>query len=374
MRINSEWRAEFLKLCGPGVLAGVTLGTWLKLLRTRGRSIEMKCAPRALSISVQSLKNSLWSGWEARRFDRRVESVSILPPLFILGHWRSGTTWLHEMLARDERFGYPNSYQVAFPHTFLSTEKFGARLLAPFVPRHRPMDGMDMKLSGPQEDEFAICASLLKSPCMSWVFPQQKHEFSKYLTLGSLTAEELAEWRAAFLKFLRKVQFRLSRPLVLKSPPHTARIRYLLEWFPDAKFVHIRRDPYRVIHSSLHTFRILHGWHALQGSSLEDLEAWTLQQYTEMYRAFFDYKGSIPPGRFHEISFEALEQDPVGEISRLYRALHLPDFGKFEPSLRRYLNFVADYKKNRFPEMPSELKLKIRKECRECFERWEYPP
>jgi len=309
---------------------------------------------------------------EKRRFDRRVQSVHILPPLFILGHWRSGTTFLHEIMARDERFGYPNSYQVSFPHTFLSTEKFGARLLAPFLPRRRPMDGMEMRLSSPQEDEFAICSSTLQSPCLGWVFPRQKHEFARYLTLESLTAEELAEWRNTFTWFLKKVQFRCDRPLVLKSPPHTARIRHLLKWFPEAKFVHIHRDPYRVIQSSLHTFRILHGWHTLQCSSLEDLEAWTLQQYTEMHCALFEQQASIPEGRFHEISFEALEQDPVAEIRRLYRTLDLPDFTVFEPSLRRYLDSVADHKKNRLPELPRELRLRIGQECHECFERWGY--
>jgi omega-hydroxy-beta-dihydromenaquinone-9 sulfotransferase len=372
MSTKPEWRAEFLKCCGPGMLAGVTLGTWLKLLRDRGRSMELRYVPRAASVSVQAVKNSFWSGLETQRFDRRIASVSVFPPLFILGHWRSGTTWLHEILARDERFGYPNSYQVSFPHTFLTTEKFSARLMAPFLPRRRPMDAMEMRFSSPQEDEFAMCASTLKSPCLGWVFPRQKREFAKYLTLESLSTEELAEWRDSFLWFLRKVQLRVKRPLVLKSPPHTARIRYLLEWFPEAKFVHIRRDPYRVIQSSLHTFRILHGWHALQRDLLDDQEAWTLQQYTEMHRAFFEQKGSIPEGRSYEISFEALEKDPIGEIARLYWSLNLPDFRKFEPTLRRYLNSIADYKKNRLPETSQEMKLKIRKACRECFERWGY--
>lgn len=335
--------------------------------------MAIRRGPRVLSISMQSLKNSFWSSLEKRRYDARVQSVEILPPLFILGHWRSGTTFLHEILARDERFGYPNSYQVSFPHTFLLTEKFDARAFAPFLPRRRPMDGMEMRFSSPQEDEFAICVSTLQSPCLSWVFPNQKHEFARYLTLESLSAKELAEWRHAFLRFLKKVQFLVPRPLVLKSPPHTARIRHLLEWFPQAKFVHIRRDPYRVIQSSLHTFRILHGWHALQASSLEDLEVWTVQQYAEMHRAFFKQKDLIPEGRFHEISFEALEKDPVGEIGRLYRALDLPDFGKFEPTLRGYLDSVADYKKNRFAEIPQDLRLRISRECRESFERWGYP-
>jgi len=234
------------------------------------------------------------------------------------------------------------------------------------------MDGMEMKFSSPQEDEFAICASTLKSPCLAWVFPRQKREFSRYLTLETLATEELAEWRNALVWFLKKVQLGQDRPLVLKSPPHTARIRHLVEWFPQAKFVHIHRDPYRVIQSSLHTFSILQGWHELQRSSLEDLEAWTVQQYTEMHRSLFEQKASIPAGRFHEISFEALEKDPLREIRRLYRALDLPDFCEFEPSLGRYLNSLADYKKNRLPDMAPELRLRVRRECRECFERWGY--
>lgn len=62
----------------------------------------------------------------------------------------------------------------------------------------------------------------------------------------------------------------------------------------------------------------------------------------------------------------------MGEIDRLYRRLDLPDFGKFEPSLRRYLDSVADYKKNRLPEMAPESRLRVSRECRECFERWGY--
>src|SRR5579859_6823818 len=185
--------------------------------------------------------------------------------------------------------------------------------MAPFLPRRRPMDDMQMKFSSPQEDEFAICASTLQSPCVGWVFPRQKKEFARYLTLESLSTEELAEWRNSFLWFLRKVQFRCNRPLVLKSPPHTARIRHLLEWFPGAKFIHIHRDPYRVIQSSLHTFRVLHGWHTLQRYSFGDLEERTLRQYKEMHRAFFDQKAGVPDGCFHEIAFEALEKDPMGE-------------------------------------------------------------
>lgn len=370
---KSDWRVALLRFCGPGVLAGITLDIWLKLLRSQPGSIDFSRTPRALTLSLQSLKNSAWAAIESRRFHDRIQSVSILPPIFILGHWRSGTTFLHEILARDHRFGFPNSYQVSFPHTFLLTERLDAPLMKPFLPRHRPMDGMQMDFSSPQEDEFAICAATLQSPCLAWVFPRQKEAFARYLTLDPLTPGELSQWRDAFVWFLKKVQFRCDRPLVLKSPPHTARIRHLLAWFPNAKFIHIRREPYRVIQSSLHTFKILHGWHALQRAPLDDLESWTVRQYARMHRAFFDQQPLIPAGRFHEIAFEALEQDPLAEIRRLYQKLNLPDFSPFEPSLRRYLDSVAAYRKNSFPEIPRDLRLRVARECRECFDRWGYP-
>src|SRR5687768_18104609 len=46
---------------------------------------------------------------------------------------------------------------------------------------------------------------------------------------------------------------------ILKSPPHTCRVPTLLRLFPDARFVHIVRDPYAVYPSTLHLWRILAG-------------------------------------------------------------------------------------------------------------------
>jgi len=368
-----EWRKEFLKLCGPGVLAGITLGMWLTLLRERGRAMEWKRCLRAASITNQSLQNSFWARVERLRFDAKVRDVSIQPPVFILGHWRSGTTHLHELLAQDPRFGYPNSYQVSFPHTFLSTQQFVSRVLSFFVPKHRPMDQMEMTLDRPQEDEFALCCSTLKSPCMGWVFPRQRQDFEKYLTLSKISAEELAQWQDAFVWFLKKVQFRCPRPLMLKSPPHTARIRLLLQMFPEAKFVHIHRDPYRVIQSSLHTFEILYRWHGLQTPNPGELEDYTIGQYKAMYEDFFREKAAVPGKQFYEIAYESLEQDPIGELGRLYQALNLPHFAIAEPVVRRYLSSIADYRKNRLPDMSEQLRLRIGRDCRQSFEKWGYP-
>jgi hypothetical protein len=91
-----------------------------------------------------------------------------------------------------------------------------------------------------------------------------------------------------------------------------------------------------------------------------------------VYDAFFEERGLIPPGRYHEIAFEDLEKDPLGQMHRLYAALGLPDFAAVEPALRQYVASLSGYKKNAFKELPAELKRRLTTEWRRCFDEWGY--
>jgi hypothetical protein len=368
-----DWRESMLSFCGPGVLSGVSLPQWLRLLRAQWRQIDLSRLPRVAVITLQSLKTSALSPVEHKRYDSLLSKIVIQPPLFVLGHWRSGTTHLHQLIAQDPRFAFPNSYQTSFPHTFLSSEAVDARLLSFFIPRRRPMDNVGLSLASPQEDEFALCGTCFRSPCMAWVFPRQREKFNQYLTFKDVDAKELAEWKEAFLEFLRKVQLRNDRPLILKSPPHTARIRLLLELFPEAKFVHIHRNPFRVFQSSRGGFLTMFRWHGLQRPDLNTLDDWILSQYREMYEAFFEQKSLIPAGRLHEIGFEQLERDPIGEVRTMYEALDLPDFTVIEPGLRRYVDSLAGYRKNTFTDLPMRIRGRIGEQWKRCFDEWNYP-
>lgn len=65
-------------------------------------------------------------------------------PVFILGHWRSGTTLLHNMLSSDPQFVTTDLYHVlGFPH-FLLTRKVVTGLTGKFLPKTRPMDNMEV--------------------------------------------------------------------------------------------------------------------------------------------------------------------------------------------------------------------------------------
>jgi hypothetical protein len=362
----------FLRRCGPGVLGGITLRQWVGLLSAPDLGVDISCFPRMVAITLQSIKNAFWAAVENKRYGTLLESVTLQPPIFVLGHWRNGTTHLHQLLAQDNRFAFANNYQVSFPHNFLSTQAWEAPMAAFFLPPRRPMDGVEWTMASPQEDEFALCASTSKSPCMGWVFPRQRGKFAKYLTFRDVPPAEIEEWRKALDRFLRKLQLQYNRPIILKSPPHTARVPLLLEMFPAAKFVHIRRDPVIVFQSSRRTLDILLDWHRLQRRRADDFDQWIIGQYREMYDAFFAARPRIPAGQFCEIAFEELEKDPIGQVRRIYETLRLPSFETFEPALRQYLNSLAGYKKNTHPDISPELKARLKSSWQRCFEEWGY--
>jgi hypothetical protein len=323
-------------------------------------------------ISLSSLQNLGVIWWEERFYRARVERARVDPPLFILGIWRSGTTHLHNLLAQDRRFAYPNNYEVYFPRTFLITEKRYSKIIGRFFPDKRPQDNMTIRIDEPQEDEFALCS--LTSGCFAtgWAFPRRREYYDRYLTLRDLDPSELAEWKATLRAFVQKLAYTHGRPLILKSPGHTCRIKVLLDLFPDARFVHIHRNPFDVFRSTEHMLRTVSRWWALQRPNFEDLEARILREYREVYDAHFEERPKIPPGRFHEIGFEALEADPIGQLRQLYEALALPEFGSVEPYLRRYMESVADYKKNKFFDLKPDLRDRIAREWHRSFQEWGY--
>lgn len=234
------------------------------------------------------------------------------------------------------------------------------------------MDNVEWTLFSPQEDEWATCALCLESPCLGWVFPRSRKKYARYLTFREASADERAQWREAFEWFVKKLTWKYRRRLVLKSPPHTCRIRLLLEMFPGAKFVHIHRHPYAVFQSTRNLLVKMFAWLGLQRPVPAELDDWILEQYRAMYDVFFEERKLIPPGSYHEVAFEDLERDPTGEVRKVYEALGLPDFAGTADDLQRYVDSLRGYQKNRFPQLAEPLVRRIQTMWEASFAEWGY--
>src|SRR5262249_50881069 len=148
---------------------------------------------------------------------------------FIIGHWRTGTTLLHEMVTLDPRFACPTTYHCLNPNHALLTEGLADVCLRWMLPSRRPMDNMPMGWGRPQEDEFALCMLGLPSPSLTTASPNRPPQDQAALDVETLPPRQRRAWKEAFVGFLRRLTFRDPRRLVLKSPTHSCRIGTLLE-------------------------------------------------------------------------------------------------------------------------------------------------
>jgi LPS sulfotransferase NodH len=353
-------------------LQGMALGEWWALLRRHRFAIDLRHLPRALVQTAVSASNSAGARIERARFGGRIEAAHIQAPLFILGHYRSGTTHLHNLLAFDPQFAAPTFFQVLNPHTFLSTERFAAPITDRLIVRRRYQDEMALGAGVPSEDEFAVSVMTGLSPYTAWCFPGDGSHYDRYLTFRGVPHGEVTRWGNALTTFLKKLTLRHGRPLVLKSPPHTARIRLLLGLFPDARFVHIRRNPYVVFRSTRHTIRTVQPLYHLREGPIQDGDDRIISVYTEMYDAYFEERGLIPGGRLCEVAFEDLERDPIGVVSSIYESLGLSGFEAVRPWLKKYLATIVGYRKNRLDELPEPLRHRIAHEWGRSFDEWGY--
>ncbi|MDB5661540.1 MAG: sulfotransferase [Cypionkella sp.] len=360
---------------GHNYMTGVTFGVWLRLLVQNRFRLSPAYWHRVAFITLASLANSGFAAWETLRHGRAITAVQITkPPLFILGHWRSGTTLLHDLLAQDTvQFQFANTYRVVNPLTFLTTERAVTRLLPGLVPDKRPMDNMPLKFTSPQEDEFAPLLMTGLSIYLGVSFPQTGANYAKYLSFRGVPRPEVERWKAAFLRFCKKLSLNDNRALLLKSPPHTARIRTILELFPDARFVHIHRDPYTVFQSQRHFFDTA-GWYTyLQSPDLAAIDEGILQRHETMYDAYFEDIALIPAGHFTEVRFDALEADPVAQVAAIYQTLGLGGFTVFRPQLERYVATLAGYKKNSFLTLDPATRHLVAARWQRSFTVWGYP-
>jgi hypothetical protein len=285
------------------------------------------------------------------------------------------------MLILDDRHAFPTTYECLEPNHFLLTEEVLTPVLGWMMPSRRPMDNMAAGWDRPQEDEFALCMLGQPSPYLTIAFPNHppptptrsaSEGTSDALDLEGLSPRRLASWKRTFLRFLRQLTCKHGgKRLVLKSPTHTARIKVLLDLFPDARFVHIVRDPYVVFPSTVNLWKTLYETHGLQKPTFQGLEEHVFRTFTHLYAKLEEGKHLVDPRRYHELRYEDLVRAPLEEMRKLYDHLELGEFERVRPPLEQFLAAQSGYKTNRYRLDPA-LRDEITRRWGDVIRRYGY--
>jgi len=307
----------------PHALTGIAPGPWVQLLARSG-GIEPERLGDIAKISLRSLQGFPLGLREAGLCRARLHEHRVDPrPLFIVGHFRSGTTLLHDLLAHDETFVYPTTFQVFFPRVFMTAKDLLRPAFEKSLPRHRHGDHVPLTVDGPHEDEFALGQLSPLSFYHALYFPKRGRQlFERGVFLDA--ESDRARWHGLYARFLAKVSLEGGgRPLLIKNPAHSGRIPLLLERFPEARFIHIFRNPFAVYLSSFRFFRNFVDTYAFQRVSDSELRELVLHVYQRLMTRLFDDFARIPNGQLAHVGYEELLADPTTSVERSYHTLGL---------------------------------------------------
>ena len=294
-------------------------------------------------------------------------------PLFILGHWRSGTTFVHNIFAQDKHFGYTTTYQTVFPHYMMALQGLFKPTMGWLMPDKRPTDNMELAPDLPQEEEFALNNSCPFNYYNFWFFPERMNEYcDKYLTFKDIKPEELEAFKTAFEKLVKISMWNTGGTQYLsKNPPHTGRMKALTELYPNAKYVFLMRNPYTVFESTRSFFTNTIKPLELQHISDEEMEKNILLTYTKLYRAYEEQKKYVPEGNLFEVKFEDFEADAFGTTKLAYEKLGIREFDCAEAAIRQYTDRKKGYKKNKYEYKPRTIQL-VNENWGYALKDWDY--
>ncbi len=270
-------------------------------------------------LSILSLGDKfVW--FLVRKKLRRVQ-----PPLFVLGHWRSGTTHLHNLLCLDERAGFSTTFQTVMPNLLFGFHRPLLWFMRLIMPKTRPVDNVELDARNPQEEEFGLGNVMEISYYNWWYFPATWDYFlENHLTLQSLSAKDLERWKKTYLTFIKRGLIRESKFwFVSKNPPNTARIPVLLDMFPHARFVYIHRNPYEVFVSSQRFFKAILEPLQLQDISEDEFNQQILKAYCLLYDEYEKQKHLIPKNRLVEFAYSDFLKNELSYLQFIYSQLQI---------------------------------------------------
>lgn len=352
------------------LLAGISSGKFIKLLSRNGFSIHPKYLFRILFLIQGSVFATIFNRIEKMKKGKHLRQYTMpADPVFIIGHWRTGTTLLHQLMALDENLVTPTVFHVSTPESFLVSEKFYRPVMTKAMKSTRPMDNVKLGFDQPQEEEYALIKMTTDSPLERLIFPKSDNYFLSDIAHYKFKDEK--KWKKSFEDFCLRLSFINGKRVLLKNPFHSLRIPLLLAIFPNAKFIHIHRHPYEVVPSTIHMWDVVGNENKLNNKPINANIRDVSVLYGRVLSEIKDQSINLSEESMVEIGFSELENDPITVIKEIYNRLDLSYSQEFELRVKHWIEEMKTYRKNKYELSVSE-KDSIREILSEHFIYYNY--
>ncbi|SDB27670.1 sulfotransferase family protein [Eubacterium oxidoreducens] len=355
-------------------MMGCRFDNWIKLLKENNVSKEKK--GQAMFITFVSAMLAIPAGLERLLFDGRIRRTKITKdPLYVIGHWRTGTTFLQNLLSKDKQFGWFDPMKTVSFNNCILLKDVLPKVEKILLKDARPMDNLDYTIDLPMEEVFAQATISTQAISHMLVFPD-KGKGVKYIETAFIDEQDekkQKEWTKAYDYILKKATYlEHGKQLMLKSPENTCRIRKLKKCYPGAKFINIYRNPYVVARSTKNMFlKEMNLLSLSEPPSEEFIEDTIVELMARIYRKAFRDLSMMNEADYIEIRYEDFVKNPMPYMRKIYEHLGLGGFDDAKDSFQKYLDDMQDYKTNQY-EFSSELIRKVNEKLGFYFERYGY--
>jgi hypothetical protein len=219
-------------------------------------------------------------------------------------------------------------------------------MVALSLPEERPMDTVALSPAEPIEEEYSIGAYETFGLYNGFIFPRNFRRYSGFDGFEG-KSEQLARWKRRYRWFVKKMTLKYGgRQIVFKNPTHSFRLPQLLRMYPNAKFVHIYRNPYKLFSSNVRYHREVFDIYALQSWNDDEMQLTILDNYKRLFAALERDRHLIPNGNFVEVCYEEFIRDPMADMARIYQSLGLEGFPEYRHAMEAHVKRQRAYKPN----------------------------
>lgn len=275
-------------------------------------------------------------------------------PVFVIGHYRTGTTYLITTLSKDPARGYTSNLLAYTFSMYYSIPGLARRLTDASLPETRPMDNVPLSSDEPTEDEYCVGSFSKYGYYHGMVFPRHFEKLAKLHSFEGLP-EDARRWKRDY-DYVVKALTHLAdgKQLCLKNPANAFRIEQLLELYPNAKFIHTYRNPYTLFPSNMKYYRKVVPLYALQTFTDDMLRTEVLSLYQSHMKAYERTKSLVPEENLIEVKYEDFIVDPMPFMERIYEQFQLDGWEQAQVEFQRHFDSQRSYEANRF-ELSDEV-------------------